>query len=638
MSTGGGLIRRTAIASGLVVIVVSGAFAVLLIAIDDLRETTALSRHSQEVLVAANELERSVIDVETGSRGFLITDEERFLDPWRAARVAIPRQARELERLAVVPAQDRRASQIAEAVEDYVRAYSVPLVAAARQGDDAARSTAATADGKRRVDSIRRQFGRLIAAEQDLAASRGERSDAAARRAVLIATAGIAGSIVLVLLFSGYLTRAIVTPVRRAARMAGRLAGGDLGVRMPETGRAELGALERAFNSMGRSLEQSRDELRLLAGEQAALRRVATLVARRVAPFELFGVVAAEVGGLLVADATWLFRYESDGTFTVVAADGARAASRLPIGAGLPLVDGTLLATVTQTSRAARMDDHTEGSSQIAATASDLGIRSLVGAPIVVDDRVWGVMALAWGRAELPPPGIEDRLTEFTELVATAIANADSRAQLAASRARVVAAGDESRRRIERDLHDGTQQRLVSLGLELRAAEATVPSELPALRRQIAHAATGLAGAVEDLQEIARGIHPAILSKGGLGPALRTLARRSAVPVELAMSPDRRLHERAEAASYYVVAEALANTAKHAGASVVRISADFEEEAGLVRLSIRDDGVGGADPDRGSGLVGLRDRVEALGGTVAMASPPGEGTSLVVEIPVDGDV
>jgi signal transduction histidine kinase len=247
-------------------------------------------------------------------------------------------------------------------------------------------------------------------------------------------------------------------------------------------------------------------------------------------------------------------------------------------------------------------------------------------------------MLLAWSHPESVPLGIDDRLTEFTELVATAIANAESRAQLAASRARIVAASDQSRRRIERDLHDGTQQRLVSLALELRAAEATVPAELPALKEQIAHAASGVTGAVEELQEIARGIHPAILSKGGLGPALRTLARRSAVPVEVTMPPDRRLPERTEAASYYVAAEALANAAKHADASVVHVDVDFDDAANVVRLSIRDDGIGGADPGSGSGLVGLRDRVEALGGRMEVRSPPGSGTSLRVEIPIDARV
>jgi signal transduction histidine kinase len=224
-------------------------------------------------------------------------------------------------------------------------------------------------------------------------------------------------------------------------------------------------------------------------------------------------------------------------------------------------------------------------------------------------------------------------MANFTELVATAIANADSRAELKASRARVVAAGDEARRRIERDLHDGTQQRLVSVGLELRAAQAMVPPDAPDLTAQLSHVAEDLAAAVTDLQEASRGIHPAVLSRGGLGPALRTLARRSALPVELDLRVDRRLPERIEVAAYYVVSEALTNAAKHAHASVVEV--ELEADDATVRLSIRDDGVGGADPTRGSGLVGLRDRIEALGGKIQVASPAGSGTSVVVQIPID---
>jgi signal transduction histidine kinase len=231
------------------------------------------------------------------------------------------------------------------------------------------------------------------------------------------------------------------------------------------------------------------------------------------------------------------------------------------------------------------------------------------------------------------PPDTEDRMANFTELVATAIANADSRAELKASRARVVAAGDEARRRIERDLHDGTQQRLVSVGLELRAAQAMVPPDVPDLTAQLSHVAEDLAAAVTDLQEASRGIHPAVLSRGGLGPALRTLARRSALPVELDLRVDRRLPERIEVAAYYVVSEALTNAAKHAHASVVEV--ELEADDATVRLSIRDDGVGGADPTRGSGLVGLRDRIEALGGKIQVASPAGSGTSVVVQIPID---
>ena len=214
--------------------------------------------------------------------------------------------------------------------------------------------------------------------------------------------------------------------------------------------------------------------------------------------------------------------------------------------------------------------------------------------------------------------------------MATAIANAESRAALAASRARIVAAADETRRRIERDLHDGIQQQLVSLMLELRMAAATESDRACELQAQLARTAQGLAGVVEELREISHGIHPAVLSSGGLGPALRALARRSAVPVELDLHAGR-LPEPVEVAAYYAVSEALANAAKHARASVVQV--ELHAHDAMVRVAIRDDGVGGADPARGSGLVGLSDRVEALGGTLKVTSPAGGGTTLLIEIP-----
>jgi signal transduction histidine kinase len=229
------------------------------------------------------------------------------------------------------------------------------------------------------------------------------------------------------------------------------------------------------------------------------------------------------------------------------------------------------------------------------------------------------------------PPDTEARLASFTELVATAIANAEGRTALDASRARIVAAADQTRRRIERNLHDGTQQQLVSLMLELRMAEATEPSDVSELRAQLARTADGLRGVLEELQEISRGIHPAILSKGGLEPALRTLARRSALPVKLDLRAGR-LPEHVEVAAYYVVSEALANAAKHAQASAVHVELDVQDAA--MRLAIRDDGAGGADPGQGSGLIGLSDRIQALGGTFHITSPPGGGTALLAEVPV----
>jgi signal transduction histidine kinase len=292
------------------------------------------------------------------------------------------------------------------------------------------------------------------------------------------------------------------------------------------------------------------------------------------------------------------------------------------------------LAEVLSTGRPARSDDYSQTSGKFAESIRRLGIRSGVAAPIVVDGRLWGGIGVLGRRGHFPADA-EQRMAGFTELVGTAIANADSRAQLAASRARIVAAADDARRRIERDLHDGTQQRLVALGLTLRLAGSTVPEDLSQLQARIGGVAEELTGAIEELREIARGIHPAILSEGGLGPALRTLARRAAIPVELEIRTGTRPADRIEVAAYYVVSEALTNTTKHARASHAYVA--VEQRNGLLHLSIRDDGVGGADPASGSGLIGLRDRVQALGGSIDVNSRPGNGTAIVVDLPLQPD-
>jgi signal transduction histidine kinase len=461
----GGLTRRTISASGLLALIVGSAFAVLLLTVAELRDVERHARQSQEVLVVANRLERLIVDAETALRGFVITEQTSFLEPWHAAHAAFPEQAATLQRLvADNPAQLARAAHIARAAESYHQDYAIPLVESVGNDPASARTVAATEAGKRRLDAIRAEFDDFVAAEDNLAEARQAQSDAVTNRAVAAAAGGLAGSVLLIVLFGAYLTTAIVRPVRLAAAMAGRLAGGDLDVRLPDRGRGEIGLLERSFNTMARGLQ-------------------------------------------------------------------------------------------------------------------------------------------------------------------------DSRRQLTASRRRIVAAADQARRRIERDLHDGTQQRLVSLVLNLRAAEATAPAEPAELRRRLAGIAEGLVGAVDDLRVLSRGIHPAILSEGGLRPALAALARRSAVPVELDVAVPTRLPEAVEVAAYYVVSEALSNVAKHAQASSARVTVRTQD--GSLHLAVRDDGLGGADAGKGSGLTGLIDRVEALGGTISVTSPPGRGTALLAEFPVE---
>jgi signal transduction histidine kinase len=475
-SRGGRLVRRTAAVCVLLSVVTGGVFFLLVLAIGTLRQTAAHAQHAQQVLLASNRLNLLMVDIETGERGFVLTGDQQFLQPWRQGLAAFGGQAAALERLAAVSSsgQAARAHRITQAAADYISGYSIPLVGGARENPGAAQAVTVTMDGKHRIDALRGQFAGFDRAERQLLAARQATAEATAERAIAGAATGVVATIILILLSGGYLARLVIAPVRRASAMASQVAGGDLTARMPATAPGEVGALEQALNTMAGSL-------------------------------------------------------------------------------------GTM-----------------------------------------------------------------------------AVANSESRAQLAASRARVVAAADETRRRIERDLHDGTQQRLISLALDLRTAAARLPAGQEDIGRQWTRTAHGLTDAVDELREIARGLHPAILERGGLGPALRALARRSAVPAELSLHlGSGRLPERVEVAAYYVVSEALTNVAKHAHAPAVRVEARLDG-AGL-RLLVRDDGAGGADPGRGSGLIGLSDRVEALGGRIEVSSPPGGGTALLAVIPAGGE-
>jgi signal transduction histidine kinase len=458
----GGLTRRATAAFGLLALLVGSAFTVLVVTLADQRDARTVARNSRAEVAAADRILQIVLDLETGERGYVITRRTRFLEPWKTARTAFPQQARLLTGLTRNLVEARAARRITALGTSYIQEYSVPLVDAARRNDPSARSVAATDEGKRRVDALRAAIGRFTATELRSVARRQDEVDDAARRAGILATSGLAGSLLLVLLIGRYLARAIVRPVRDASVMADRLAEGDLSVRMPETGIGEIGVLQHAFNTMAGSLQANR-------------------------------------------------------------------------------------------------------------------------------------------------------------------------AALTASRARVVEAADETRRRIERDLHDGAQQRLVSLGLELRAAQTSVPPEMTELEAQLARATDGVTEIFEHVREISRGIHPVVLSRGGLGPALKALAGRSPVPVKLDLGPCPRLPERVEIAGYYVASEALTNAAKHARASVVHVAVAAED--GVLRLAVRDDGVGGVDPGRGSGIVGLTDRAEALGGQIEIESSAAAGTTLRVTIP-----
>jgi signal transduction histidine kinase len=632
----GSLIRRTVVVSVLLSIIVGAVFFLLLLAIRGQQDSAAQTQHSQRALIAADQMDLLIVDIETGQRGFIITGQERFLQPWIQGRAVFPGEAAAFERLAVGSGDDQaaHARQINRAVANYIDTYSVPLVQTARADLAAARTPQVTDEGKRRVDELRSELASYESAERRLLAERQAVANANATRATVAASAGLGASIVLVLLSGGYLAQRVVRPIREASAMAGRVAGGDLTARMPHTGPGEVGVLQRAFNSMAGSLQENHDELRRVADEQAALRRVATLVAGGVPPAEVFAAVAAETGRVLGATSIAMARYEPDGAVAVVGTwtESRDAGQAPPLGSRWPPEKDSIPAEVQRTGQAAQRGDGQQAADQIAAWASQHGLRAAVGSPVFVEGRLWGVVIAFAGAGGLRTEATQARMLAFTELAAMAVANSENREQLAASRARVVAAADESRRRIERNLHDGIQQRLISLALEMRVAASIVPPEQTELRQEWNKTVQNLAAVTEDLREVSRGLHPAILEDGGLGPALRALARRSVVPVDLSVSVRRRLPQQAENTAYYVVSEALTNVAKHAHASQVRVEAQLTGNS--LRLLVRDDGRGGADTARGSGLLGLSDRVGAADGRIEIVSPRGGGTSLLATIPV----
>lgn len=367
--------------------------------------------------------------------------------------------------------------------------------------------------------------------------------------------------------------------------------------------------------------------------EQAALRRVATLVAGDPEPSEVFTRVCEEVGAVLGIDGTNLTRFEGDGTQNVLASWSVHGAPVFPLGGGVPLSGDAAVPKVSRSGHPERVDDYAEIEGDLAEMIRRAGIASAVAAPITVAGKLWGAIVATTRRPYSFAPDTEERVASFAELVADAIANADAREQLAASRARMVEAADAERRRLERNLHDGAQQRLVSLALDLAHVDAKLDrGDSATAKRLLSTARHELALALDELRELARGIHPAILTDRGLATALEALAARAPVVVHLRALPETRLPELVEAAAYYLVAEALTNVARHAraGSATVRVTRSGD----CAHIEVSDDGVGGAEVTNGSGLRGLTDRFEALGGSLTVHSRPGAGTSLVGEIPL----
>ena len=530
-----------------------------------------------------------------------------------------------LRRLATLVAEGVQPQNLfAVVAEEVARVMNVPLVHVVRFERDGTAITCASVSPQEPVFPVGRRWSLEGTSVARLVRTRG-------RPARVDDYTELEGEIAYVSRRAG-IRSAVGVPIIVAGRLWGAIVVGSTELeRLPAHAEVRLANFTELLATAVANAE-SRETLERLADEQAALRRVAELVARGVQPAQVFSAVSEEVHRLFGLYEATVGRFDHDGpAFVVVGV--ARNVEGMPLGSRWELNDLYVSMKVFRTGRSARVEarDLASAGGPVAARLRRLGFVSQAASPIIVEGRLWGALTVL-GAEESLPPDTEDRLEKFAELVGTAIANTESQSELAASRRRIVAASDDARRRIERDLHDGTQQRLVSLGIAVRTVEARVAPDRGELRSALSQIANGLTDAVTELQEISRGIHPPILAQGGLEPALRTLARRSSVPVELDVTTPTRLPEAVEIAAYYVASEALANAAKHAQASRIELSLD--PRSGSVVLSIHDDGVGGADAVHGSGLLGLADRVEALGGSLQVDSPTGAGTHITAELPL----
>ncbi|MET7398555.1 GAF domain-containing protein [Dactylosporangium sp. NPDC005572] len=618
------------------VMAICAALGTMFISFDQRRRAERAAEAEDRARSAVTALALLVTDAEAARCGLAVTGDQLFRTRLTGNLDVIPQRERELERsVAHDPVEVTLVRQISRYLSEYLRNYLSPALAASRSGGPATVPNAIMLAARRHADMVGSLLDRLM--ERVARSSVRDRAMAETH-----SNAGILAGVVLPLfsVVALVLMRRRVTvvagSVRRLETAAGRVADGELDVRVPEDGPVETDRFQRVFNDMVATLARRRHTLNETVmglteqvAERSALCSAATLAAGGQPPEEVFDAVTEQAGTLFRADLADLLHFERDGTASI-AATWSHEQWDLPTDEQVRLEPEGMAAQMLRSGRAVRLT-HPGAPAPAWQRPARFGLQVAIDMPVFVAGRAWGVLRLMSRRREALPEDVMSRAAPFTDLVAAAVADHQARTDIAEACARIMFAADETRRTIERKLHNGPQQRLTASLWALQTLDAQIPADLTELHTQISVVTARMSAALDDLASIARDVHPAILSQRGLPSAVRSLARRSKVPVETSLDLPARPDERVETGTYHMLAEALALADEHPHTNLVNVEASVR--SGRLQLHIEINGMRTRDATSGPGLVGIRDRVEALGGVTTVESSPEHDIRLLIDVP-----
>ncbi|MEU0556525.1 GAF domain-containing protein [Dactylosporangium sp. NPDC006015] len=611
------------------VLAICAALGTMLISFDQRRRAEHTAEAEDQARSAVTALALLVTDAEAARCGLAATGDQLFRTRLASSLDVIPRRERELQRSVTHdPVKVMLLRQINLYLNEYLSNYLAPALATSRSGGPATVSNAIMLAARRHADLIGSRLDRLLELVNRSTVRARARAETHSNMGILAGVVLPLFSLVALVLMRRHAT-AVAGSVRNLEAAAVKIADGELTIRVPEDGPAETSRFQHAFNNMVSALAQHRHTLNEKIAEQSALRSAGTPAAGVQTPQAVFDAVTEQAGILFRTDLADLLHVDPDGTASVVAT-WSHAQWDLPADEQVRLEPEGMAAQVLRSGRAVRLT-HPGTPAPAWQRPARFGLQAAIGVPVIAAGRAWGVLRLMSRRPETLPETVTSRATPFTDLVAVAVADHQARTDSAEARTRIMFAADETRRTIERKLHDGPQQRLTASLWALQTLDAQIPANLTELHAQVSMLTARMSTALDDLATIARDVHPAILSQRGLPSAIRSLARRTPVPVETTLDLPARPDEQVEIGMYHMVAEALALANNHPHTTLVNIEASVR--SGRLLLHIEMNGMRTGDVASGPELVRIRDRVEALGGAMTLESSPERDIRLFIDVP-----